>query len=452
MPGGVSLAPVSGASRPASPAPSKAPLPEGTLPVGAGLIVAGVASFAFFKIGQLALGAEAFKPVMALWFVTFTLVPGFFIPVEQELGRALADRRARAVGGRPVVRRIVVLAGALCIGLLAAVAAASGWFTEEMFEHHGSVTAALLVVIVAYAVTHVARGITSGSGRFAAYGLILGVDSAVRIGACTILWLAGVDAIGAYALAVALSPVVAVGVAATRGDLATSDGPATTFAAVTPNLGWLLVGSLMSAALVNAGPLGVDLLADPGEAARVTAFGNGVILARIPLFLFQAIQAALLPRLARLAAEGDMDEFRSGFSRLMVVVGGVALAGTAGAWAVGPAVLDLMYSSELDRRTLGLLAASSGLFMLAQAVAQAVIALRGHRMVGIGWLTGTAVFVATAAFSSEDLYLRVEIGLVAGCATAFLAFGASLGARLRAGLDPDLGHIAAGVVDHPLEG
>ena len=73
---------------------SKAPLPEGTIPVGIGLFVAGFASYAFFKVGQIALGKEDFKPIVALWFTTFALVPGFFMPVEQEIGRALAHRRA----------------------------------------------------------------------------------------------------------------------------------------------------------------------------------------------------------------------------------------------------------------------------------------------------------------------------------------------------------------------
>ena len=86
------------------------PLPEGTLPVGVGVIISGITSYAFFKVGQVALGKEAFKPVMTLWFVAYTLVPGFFIPVEQELGRALADRRARGIGGLPVVRRVSTLA------------------------------------------------------------------------------------------------------------------------------------------------------------------------------------------------------------------------------------------------------------------------------------------------------------------------------------------------------
>ena len=48
------------------------------------------------------------------------------------------------------------------------------------------------------------------------------------------------------------------------------------------------------------------------EGELVTQFAYGVLLARIPLFMFQAVQAALLPRLSRLAARGELGEFRAG--------------------------------------------------------------------------------------------------------------------------------------------
>ena len=90
--------------------PKKAPLPEGIFPVGIGIFISGITSYAFFKVGQLALGKEDFKPLVALWFITFALVPGFLIPVEQEIGRALAHRRALLQGGHPVIRKMVPLA------------------------------------------------------------------------------------------------------------------------------------------------------------------------------------------------------------------------------------------------------------------------------------------------------------------------------------------------------
>ena len=90
-----------------STATTRTPLPEGTLPVAAALLIAGIATYAFFKVGTWAVGGEEqFKPISSLWFATFALAPGFFLPLEQELGRALAHRRAVGQGGRPVVAKV----------------------------------------------------------------------------------------------------------------------------------------------------------------------------------------------------------------------------------------------------------------------------------------------------------------------------------------------------------
>jgi O-antigen/teichoic acid export membrane protein len=430
---------------------SKAPLPEGTIPVGIGLFIAGITAYAFFKVGQLALGKEDFKPIVALWFTTFALVPGFLIPVEQELGRALAHRRALNQGSRPVVQKMLPLAGGLSSILVIATLAASPWLTHNLFEGNWIVTASLIITVVAFAPMHLARGIASGSGRFTAYGLILGIDGATRIIACIVLWQLNVTSIGAYALAVALSPIVAVLAVASRGDLKTQDGPPADFSEITPNLSWLLLGSVMAAALVNAGPLGVDVLADSGDATKVTAFGNGVLLSRIPLFLFQAIQASLLPRLARLAAKGDLTEFVQGLALLLKIVIAVAISATVGAYVLGPWALEIMYEGGLDRRTLALLALASGMYMLCIAIAQAVIALRGHRWVAIGWLSAVVTFFVLTAFSSDDLYLRVEIGLVGGSTSALIIFALALKSRIAAGVLPEPESMLDGVLDTPFE-
>ena len=434
------------------PSPStKTPLPEGTIPVGIGLFIAGITAYAFFKVGQLALGKEDFKPIVALWFTTFALVPGFLLPVEQELGRALAHRRALHQGSRPVVQKMLPLAGGLSSVLVVVTLVASPWLTRDLFEGNWVVTASLIVTVIAFAPMHIARGIASGSGRFTAYGLILGIDGATRIVACIVLWQLDVTSIGAYALAVALSPIVAVLAVAMRGDMKTQDGPVAEFSEITPNLSWLLLGSVMAAALVNAGPLGVDVLAHSGDAEKVTAFGNGVLLARIPLFLFQAVQASLLPRLARLAAKGDLTEFVQGLVLLLKIVVGVAVLGTAGSYVLGPWALEIMYDGGLDRRTLTLLALASGLYMLCIAIAQAVIALRGHRWVAIGWLSAVVTFFVLTAYSSNDLYLRVEIGLVGGSTAALVIFALALKAQISAGIPPEADSMLDGVMDTQFE-
>jgi len=440
-------------STPTEPQPeAKTPLPEGTFPVAIGLFIAGFTAYAFFKVGQVALGKEAFKPIVALWFTTFALVPGILMPVEQELGRALAHRRALQQGGRPVVRRMLPLAGGLTALLALAILVISPYLTRTMFEGHWIVTAALMVTVVAYAPMHLARGIAAGSGRFISYGTIMGVDGATRIIAVVVLWQLDITNIGAYAFAVALSPLVAVAVVGARGQTRTDPGPEASYSEITPNLGWLLLGAVMAAGLVNAGPLGVDILARSDQAQLVTAFGNGVLLSRVPLFLFQAVQASLLPRLARLAAKGDLDEFREGFSLLMKVVISVAILGVVGSFALGPWALELVYEGGLDRRTLTILAVASGLYMIALATAQAVIALHGHSWVALGWLSAMVAFLVVTIVSSDDLFLRVELGLVAGSLTACIIFANALRMRIAAGAIPDAESMLDGVMDSPFEG
>lgn len=429
------------------------PLPEGTLPVATGLMVAGLSSFAFFAVGEAALGSEeAFKPVVSMWFATFALAPGCFLPLEQELGRALAARRALGQGGRPVVVKVLTLGAVLAGIITVALLAFSPWLAGDYFGDNWVMVVALIVAIAAYAPTHMARGICSGSGRFRSYAIVLGADGLVRVLLCVALALVGVSSVGAFGMAVAVAPLAGVLVVGARRELRTEPGPPASWNEVTPNLGWLLLGSIMAASLVNAGPIATNLLAAENEEAFVTRFGQGVILARIPLFLFQAVQAALLPRLARQAAAGEMVEFRSGFRRLMKLVLAVGVAGTLGSWFLGPFAADLLFGADLTRRTLAILAAGSAFYMLGLAIAQAVIALHGHAQVALGWTVGMVTFALSTWLIQGEVFRRVELGLLIGSASAMLVFSLALRARLRAGVVPNEASMLEAMTDMPLEG
>ena len=237
---------------------SRAPVPEGTVSVAVGLFINGISTYVFFKIGQQALGQDGFKPIVTMWFIAFALVPGFFLPIEQETSRALAHRRALGQGGLPVIKRIIPLAAMIFGGLLVALAIATKSVTNNLFEPNATVTLALLLMLLTYAPMHIARGLSSGQGKFSNYALIIGLDGTIRVVVCAALWLSGIENTGVYAVAVGLSPIVGVILVAIRGDLRLHDGPPASWSEITPNLGWLLLGSLFAAALVNAGPITVD--------------------------------------------------------------------------------------------------------------------------------------------------------------------------------------------------
>jgi O-antigen/teichoic acid export membrane protein len=399
-------------------------LPEGTVAVGIGLLVSGVSSYVFLKLVRSGIGSdEATEPVNQLWFLTFLLAPGFFLPVEQEVGRALAHRRALHEGGGPVVRRAALLAVALAALTTVPLLAASPLLVSSLFADNWSLLLCLVLAFLAWASGHLARGILSGSGRFAPYGLLLGADGIIRVTIAIALTIGGVKNPAAWGLAVALPPAAAVFLAMRRQRGLLAPGPEAAWSELTPNLGWLVAGSVLAAVLVNGGPIVAGLLKKDGQSALVSHFTYAVIITRIPLFLFQAVQAALLPKLAQLAARGAIDEFRSGFRKLIKVVAVVGAVGVAGALAVGTtAVKVFSKEAELSRRTVGLLALASALYMLGLAMAQALIALHGHARVALGWAVSVAVFLVTALLWGHDLLLRVEMGLVLGSAAAVAAF------------------------------
>jgi len=132
----------------------------------------------------------------------------------------------------------------------------------------------------------------------------------------------------------------------------------------------------------------------------------------------------------------------------MIGVGGL---GVVGAWLVGPQVLEFVYEGGIDRRTLTLLAFASALYMIAVAIAQAVIALHGHALVAIGWMAGFATYLVVVVWSSDDLYLRVELALVASSVAALLVFATAIRAKMRRDGSIDGESVMDAFAERPLE-
>ena len=146
-----------------------------------------------------------------------------------------------------------------------------------------------------------------------------------------------------------------------------------------------------------------------------------------------------------------MDEFRSGFTRLMYVVGGVGLVGTVGAWLLGPFAVELLYDAELSRRTLAVLALGSACYMFGVAIAQAVIALHGHAQVAMGWTAGMVAFVVSTWLIGGEVFRRVELAVLIGSATAMIVFVWALRSRLRSGAVPSESSMLEAMTDMPFE-
>jgi O-antigen/teichoic acid export membrane protein len=419
--------------------------------VGAGIIVTAITAYVFVIVADRGLSDAQYSAFGAFWGFIFVAGPGLFLPLEQEVGRALAHRRAQGIGGGPLVNRAARLGAILTAAMVVIALVTAPLYVDGQFHGNWLLVASLAVGLVGFYCMHTVRGTLSGNARFRPYGEMLATDGIVRLLGALVLWIIGVDNAGAYGLCIALSPFVAVLVALRGQKELLLPGPPAPYSELSNALGWLLAGSVLMQVLGYSSLLGVNLLKDPGDTVAVAAFTSAFFVARIPPLLFQAVQGTLLPKLANLAGAGRHDDFRTGLKQLLVIVVGIAVFGTVAAFAIGVPVGEILFPPfDISSVDLGLLAAGMGVFIIALTVAQALLALKGHRPAALAWLLGVLVFVAVAAGIS-DLEKRVEIGFLVGAAASTTFMAVSLARRMRRGVDEGVDSLITQIEHEPLE-
>jgi hypothetical protein len=125
----------------------------------------------------------------------------------------------------------------------------------------------------------------------------------------------------------------------------------------------------------------------------------------------------------------------------LAIVVGIAVVGTIAAFAIGVPVGKILFPPfNIDSLDLGLLAAGSGMFIISLTVAQAILALKGHKQAAFAWLLGVLAFVGVAAAAEPfaGLEMQVELGFLAGAAVSTVVMGIVLMSRLKRGV-PDGG-------------
>jgi O-antigen/teichoic acid export membrane protein len=425
------------------------PLPDGSLSIGLGLVVAGLTQYGFLAIAARALGPVRYAPLATFWSLLFVVGPGFFLPLELEVSRAVAARLARGDGGRPLVVRAAVGGAALLGVLVIATAIASGPIDQRLFDGDPVMVWALVAGLCAYYLEHLTRGTLAGNGRFGGYGLLLGSEGVLRMLLCSALGVIGATIAGWFGFVMAIASFMAVGVALAGRRGLLLPGPPAFWGELSRALGYLLVSSVLSLLLINGGTVAVQLLATPAQEGAAGRFLTARIIAFIPVYLFQAVPSALLPRLSRLAAEGRLAEFRKVLIELVLLVGLLGTSAIAMLTAFGPLASHLLFGGAFDlgRLDYALLSASGAVFMLEMVLYQSLVALSGYERVTAGVLVGTVGFVVVTAIGSQ-LFLRVELGLLAG-ATASSAVMAILlipllRARARTDTEPRIAQAPTG--------
>ena len=192
------------------------------------------------------------------------------------------------------------------------------------------------------------------------------------------------------------------------------------------SIAFMAAATLASQLLVNGGPVAVKLLAPPSN-ALAGRFLTTLVIARIPLFMFAALQASLLPGLAKMVDAGQWDHMTAALRRLLVSLAVTGLGLTVLIWIAGPAMVGVVFGEayRADRGPMAVLTLGCTVYMLASVLAQALLAMHLSGTVAAGWWIGLGAF-ALSLVNSVSLPMRVSVALLVGSIVAGLWFlGAS---------------------------
>jgi O-antigen/teichoic acid export membrane protein len=157
------------------------------------------------------------------------------------------------------------------------------------------------------------------------------------------------------------------------------------------------------------------------------------MLVRAPVFLFQGVAAALLPKLTALHATGE----RRKLARAAALIAGGMLAlsaALAGASLLaGPEGMTFIFGNDfiVGRVDLAVLSAGVGTYLAAATLGQAALAQGRAALAALVWATSAALFVGVELGLGGSPFHRVSVAFTLATGTACVLLAAALAWRGR---------------------
>lgn len=393
-----------------------------------GTLASGVLAYVFLMLAARALGPESYGAVGALWAAMFLLAVLLFRPLEQTTSRAVADQLARGECARGTVRTAAKLVAVVTVVATLGCMAAWGPITDGLFGGRDVLTVSLVAGLAGYGLSYFARGVAGGVRWFGGYGIILLADGAIRVLVALPLFFVASPALAGVAIAVAaIGGAVAPLATRRRSALRKLDGEPGPGYPVSKSVRFAVPAAVIAGAeqiLVSGGPLLVLIAGGDGAAEAAGVLFAATLMVRAPVFLFQGVQASLLPNLATFEARGDRAAMHRATALTALAIMGLSAVLTLGSLAVGPTAMELLYGDGFDttRTDLALLALGVGGFLAACTFNQALLARGRAAFAAWMWSAAAVVFVGLELTLGGSDFHRVSVAF----AVASLSIGGIL--------------------------
>lgn len=399
---------------------------------GSQLLLAGSGYIALALSGQL-LSPTAFAAATSFYLLLNTVGRGVCAAIELHLTRAVAHDLSYGRGLRGA-RRAGLRQTAALLGLAVAVVLLGSPVINRVFRDDMLLTVLLAVSMPGMAYAYMQRGLLAGARQYGRYALSFATEGLTTLLLGGLLFTTRTGGTYSWVLAFVLGPLISVVVVwmVSARDRTSSDS-ATTHTAVAGfgDLGWSVVLQACAQGVWNLAPviLSWRLSESPEVAAGFTSLA---LILRIPMLVFPAAQAMLLPALTA-NTESARSHLQGLLPRLLGVGAVVVALWALVATVVAPVVVRVVFGQNSVPSTgvALLLAAASVVGGCAQLLQTALVARGGYRRSALGWAAALMVLVLLGILGPA-IDLTAAASLAAASLVAALSFLPVRAGRLTA--------------------
>lgn len=388
-------------------------------------ILGGVGTYVVVILAGRSLTEADYSDFSWFWSLVVLIGLGLFLPIEQEIARRGAIAGARAVPVRsalPTVVLVAVVSAALALAITIAVARGTNTVV---------LCSALAATSAAYALQYVVKGELAAQLRVSEYAAVTAIEAVLRIALSAVFAVMGGGELVAF---VAVIPVAAVlsaacGLAlltrarrAPAGSEHSTDGSQDTAQGFGTSVRHRVASSIVLQVLLNFAPIAAFVF-EGGAGATPGLLLVLVSLARVPIFGYQSVQGALLPRLIALGQARGHRAYVVAARWTVAAAALLAMFWSAALLIGGALLIEVFFGTRyvVPSSTVALVAGAFAILLTAMVTSDALLAAGRHRSVSVSWFASLAVAVG-CALALQDLTLRSVLPIAAG-GLMFLTIG-----------------------------
>ncbi len=385
----------------------------------------GLATYILLAVFARGLGTEGYADFSWFWSLTVIAGLGLYLPIEQEATRVLVSPDLGVEAPRRSVIRMSTATGLIAAALVGLGLFVFGSVLWRSTPDAPLVAVALVSSCIAYAVQYTFRADLAARGHLSRYAALLAIEAVVRVGGAVVAVIAAPRYAPLACSVITVASIISVVITRIgRGNLRPIRRLITSRKFIL-GAARLAAGGLVIQILLNLPPVLATAFSHP-DGAPSAALNAGqllivISLTRIPLFVYQALQASILPVFAKEWADGKQN---FGRSAAVFVLGAWCAAAVWGTIVIllGQGIIRLIFGPSFVPASIAvLLPVVLGVVMVTfgLVVSDLLLSTGGHTEVLAMW--GSATVAATVALIAvTDASWRTSAPVVAGSAVALL--------------------------------